>query len=344
MSSNAVGPLPGALTPIPINWDYSEFTAVIVLLESTLAKDRAWSDYVRALANTAHKKGLLVGFFPVTMDRQGLEVGVRQQALRWDRWNLSHVKSAQRLTSDLTHELCRMLRHRLKQVQTVNDRSSAFGRYLEKIRVFISHSKHDKDGVSVANSIRDWIHEHSSFASFFDVYDMPPGLSFEDVLQHEIREAVVLAVHTDSYSSREWCKREVITAKRHLVPMIVVDCVQDVDPRNIPYLGNVPVVRMQPGKPNRIRAVTSCLLEEVFRIWLWLCRVRVYLANSPGVLFTGRPPELIALAAVPAGGKDSISTIVYPDPLISADEHGLFREIAPGVRVQTLTEWLEKRQ
>ena len=78
-------PLPGALTPIPINWDYSEFTAVIVLLESTLAKDRAWSDYVRALANTAHKKGLLVGFFPVTMDRQGLEVGVRQQALRWDR-------------------------------------------------------------------------------------------------------------------------------------------------------------------------------------------------------------------------------------------------------------------
>ena len=133
-------------------------------------------------------------------------------------------------------------------------------------------------------------------------------------------------------------------AKRRLVPMIVVDCVRDVDPRGMPYLGNVPVVRMDPGRTDRIGTVAGCLLDEVFRSWLWLCRVAPYIANSPGVLFTPRPPELIALAAVPSCGEDSVPAIVYPEPLLATDEERLFREIAPGVRVQTLSDWLEERR
>ena len=112
----------------------------------------------------------------------------------------------------------------------------------------------------------------------------------------------------------------------------------------MPYLGNVPVVRMVPGRAERIGTVVGCLLDEIFRSWLWLCRVGSYMANSPGVLFTARPPELIALAAVRPRAEDSIHTIVYPEPLLSADDERLFREIAPGVRVQTLTAWLEERQ
>ena len=337
-------PVPGALTPLPINWDDSEFTAVVVLAESTLIEDREWANYVRAIANTAHRRGLPAGFFPVTMNRRGLDLGVVQQALRWDRWDASDVDPARRLTSDLTHEFCRMLRHSLDQLRPADGGEDVLGRYLDKIRVFISHSKHDGDGESLGGNIRDWIHAHSPLDSFFDVYDIPPGLSFGDVLLHEIGAGAVLAVHTDSYSSREWCRREVIEAKRRLVPMIVVDCVRDVDPRGMPYLGNVPVVRMDPGRTDRIGTVAGCLLDEVFRNWLWLCRVGPHMANSPGVLFTARPPELIALAAVPSGGEDSVPAIVYPEPLLSADEERLFREIAPEVRVQTLTDWLEERR
>ena len=337
-------PAPGALTPLPIDWDDAEFTAVVVLAESTLIEDPEWADYVRAIANTAHGRGLPAGFFPVTMDRRGLDLGVVQQALRWDRWDASDVDPARRLTSDLTHEFCRMLRHSLDQLRAAGGGDDALGRYLDKVRVFISHSKHDGDGESVGGSIRDWIHTHSPLDSFFDVNDIPPGLSFGDVLLHEIGAGALLAVHTDSYSSREWCRREVIEAKRRLVPMIVVDCVRDVDPRGMPYLGNVPVVRMDPGRTDRIGTVAGCLLDEVFRSWLWLCRIGPYVANSPSVLFTPRPPELITLAAVPSCGEDSVPAIVYPEPLLAADEERLFREIAPGVRVQTLTDWLEERR
>ena len=218
----------------------------------------------------------------------------------------------------------------------------ALERYLEKIRVFISHSKHD--GESVGLSIRDWIHAHSPLDSFFDVYDIPPGLSFGDVLLHQIGAGAVVAVHTDSYSSREWCRREVIEAKRRLVPMVVVDCVQDIDPRGMAYLGNVPVVRMEPGRRDRIGIIAGCLLDEVFRTWLWLCRVGRHLKDSPGVLFTARPPELIVLAALPPCDEESIPTIVYPEPMLSADEERLFLEVAPGIRVQTFTDWLEERR
>ena len=337
-------PVPGTLTPLPIDWDDTELTAVVVLAETSLIEDREWAEYVRAIAETARGRGLPAGFFPVTMDRRGLDLGVIQQSLRWDRWDASDVDPARRLISDLTHEFCRMLRHRLDQLRATGGGDDALGRYLDKIRVFISHSKHDGDGESVGSSIRDWIHTHSPLDSFFDVYDIPPGLSFGDVLLHEIGAGALLAVHTDSYSSREWCRREIIEAKRRLVPMIVVDCVRDADPRAMPYLGNVPIVRMDPDSTHRIGAVAGGLLDEVFRSWLWLCRIGPYIANSPGVLFTPRPPELIALAAVPSCGEDSVQAIVYPEPLMAADDERLFREIAPGVRVQTLTDWLEERR
>ena len=37
-------------------------------------------------------------------------------------------------------------------------------------------------------------------ARFFDVYDLPPGLSFEDVLLKRLESSTVMVVQTDSYS------------------------------------------------------------------------------------------------------------------------------------------------
>ena len=335
---------PGTHTPLPIDWDTAEFTAVVALTDARLVADPEWAGYVRDVAHAAHARGLPAGFFPVAMDRRALDLKVEQQALRWDLWEASDAERALRLTTVLTHEFCRVLRHRLGQLQPGSGGPAAIERYLEKVRVFISHSKHDGDGERVGRAIRDWVHAHGPLDSFFDVYDIPPGLSFEDVLLHHIGAGAVVAVHTDSYSSHEWCRREVIEAKRRLAPMIVVDCVRDRDPRGMAYLGNVPVVRMEPDRTDRIGTVAGCLLDEVFRTWLWCCRVAPFLADAPGVLFTARPPELIALAALPLGDEGSTPTIVYPEPLLSAAEERLFLEVAPEVRLLTLTDWLEERR
>ena len=159
-----------------------------------------------------------------------------------------------------------------------------------------------------------------------------------------IGTSAVVALHTDSYSSREWCRREVIEAKRRHVPMIVVDCLHNADPRGMPYMGNVPIVRMNPKDQDRIGAVIECLLEEVFLDFMWRCHIEPLRAASPDVLFMARPPELIALATLPDLQGAMGATIVYPDPLLSTDEAELFSAITPQVRVLTLTEWLEENQ
>ena len=123
-------------------------------------------------------------------------------------------------------------------------------------------------------------------------------------------------------------------AKRGPAPVIVGNCVREFDPRGMPYLANVPVVRMDPGRTDRTATIAGGLLEEVFRSWLCSCRVGPHTANTPGVWFTARLPELIASAAVPSCGKEWIPAIAYPGPLLGADDERLFGEIALGVRVQ----------
>ena len=337
------GPLGNAPTPMPIDWDDAEFTAIVVLTESMMVDDHEWGNSIRDIAQEAQTKEHSVGFFPVTMDYRGVEMEVDQQALRWDIWKTAGEDGNRRLTSGLTHEFCRMLRNKLDELRNPASEKVSFERYLEKIQIFISHSKHDSDGELVARNIRNWIHKYSPLTSFFDVYDIPPGQPFDIVILDQIDSGAVIAVHTDSYSSREWCRREVIEAKRRQVPMIVVDCVRDTDPRGVPYLGNVPIIRMEPSEKGRVGEVEGCLLDEIFRTWLWLCRVGQHIVDSPSVLFTARPPELISLAAFPLESDESNRVIVYPEPLMGADEERLFMEVAPSVRIQTLAKWLEER-
>lgn len=332
------------LVPLPIDWDEADTTAVVVLADTALARDPAWLQYVRDLARSAQAGGFHTQLFPVIMEPEGQESGLDEQALRWDCWEQSAPKREQRLIRNLTYEFSRMLRHRLALLRRSETAEAPLADYLEKIRVFISHSKHDPDEGAVARSFRDWLHEHSALSSFFDVYDIPAGVSFREVLLHRISTSAVVALHTDSYSSREWCRREVIEAKRRHVPMIVVDCLHDADPRGMPYMGNVPIVRMNPEDQDRIGAVIEYLLDEVFRDLMWHCRIEPLKTASPDVLFMARPPELIALATLPDLQSAAGATLVYPDPLLSTDEAELFSAITPQVRILPLTEWLEENQ
>lgn len=334
----------GSSMPTPIDYDEAHITAVIVLADSTLTADPAWRNYINELSSDIQRKGLRARMFPVIMELGDNNLPFREQALRWDKWEGSHRKKEQRLVRDLTHELCRLLRHRLNVLGGSQPQETPQKDYPERVRVFISHSKHDRDGEPIAKKIRGWLHEYSSASSFFDIYDIPPGVRFEDVFHGEIAKSAVIALHTDSYSSRDWCRSEVIEAKRRHVPMIVVNCLRDIDLLAIPYLGNVPVVRVNPSQPgDRIGIAIGHLLDEVFLDYAWRCRIQQYKETHPEVLFLSRPPELISLATLPNVQEES-SRIVYPGPLMNFDDGKLFQKIAPGATVQPLDAWLEDIQ
>ena len=329
---------PDSSTPLPVIWDDADTTGVVALMDNTLANDPMWTQYIRQLLREAEIKGLDARVFPVAMEAGVLDIGLDIQAFRWDRWAGSDDEREQRLLRELAHEFSRMLRHHLGE--RADHDEDDLRRYRQNIQVFLSHSKHDKHGEYVARSVRDWLHDNSALSSFLDVYDIPPGLSFSSVMDDSMLDGAMVSIYTDSYSSRGWCRREVIKAKLRNIPMLVVDCLETVDERAFPYIGNVPVIRMDPGRCDRIDRVASLLLDEVFKEFLWRQKTARFRIAHPQVVFTARPPELILLSAMTDKAGDDRLSIVYPGPPLGLQEQRLFARVAPSVRLQTLTDWV----
>ncbi|MBH2873270.1 toll/interleukin-1 receptor domain-containing protein [Serratia nevei] len=336
-------PLPKTGKPLPINFSESETTAVLILAESCMANDPEWGTYLRELSTQSEIAGLGTHLFPIAIDGEGLNLGLEEQALRWDQWiqdgsndtaNL-HI----RLISELTYEFCRMLRHYLEHLKQPEKDEDELLNYLKKVQIFLSHSKHDKDGERIAHLIREQLHSGHGLSSFFDVQDIPAGLRFHQVLLKQLAQSAVVAIHTDSYSSREWCRREIIEAKRNSVPLVVANCISELDERGFPYMGNVPIVRMDPQQAERINIIIARLLDEVLKDFLWRCRIQLVNTEQSAVQFVPRAPELISLAGLKFHGIGQ-PTIVYPDPPLSSEEERLFEEVKPGIRLRSFTEWL----
>lgn len=326
----------------PIDWDASSATAVVVLMDRLLAARTAWIDYVRELAKEADARGFYCRVFPVAMESEVLDAldgQLRTQVHRWDAPAASDLDREQRLIRDLLHQFCRMLQYRLnlKSGQPVT-----LTRYLgEKVRIFISYSRRDQHGEATARGIHEWVHRNSDLDTFFDVVSIPWAVDFGDVIEDAIPDCALVACYSDSYSSREWCRREVVAAKRHGIPMVIVDCLEDMDSRLFPYLGNVPVLRADPKHEPRTEQVAAMLLDEVLRDLLWRCRVAPHDHEGAGVAFTPRKPELCLLATLPESHRER-PFVVYPGPSIGAEEEQLFADVNPAVQLHTFDDWTRR--
>ncbi|MBF8008112.1 toll/interleukin-1 receptor domain-containing protein [Pseudomonas brenneri] len=341
--------MPGSDTPISVTPEDSEASAIIALLDDNLCESQDWVDYLNTLSlktGESNKTGFNNLLFPVSFNKATLQrASLKEQALRWDLWKGDDAERITRLISELTYEFCRMLRHHLAQLESPSHKN--LQDYLKKVQIFLSHSKHDEDGIEIATAIRMRIYEGHGLSSFFDVNDIPAGLRFDEVLLEQIRISAMVAIHTDSYSSREWCRKEIIEAKIWNIPLVVANSINNMDERGFPYMGNVPVVRLgyDPTDVSRIDIVISRLLDEVLKDFLWRCQTHEIKKQLPRKAFLiPRPPELISLSSIPQGGEqaevDSKETIlIYPDPPLSTEEERLINRVSPNVQLRSLAEW-----
>lgn len=335
----------GSPAPRPIDWEGSDATAVVVLLDSSFGTQPNWMKYLRELEEQAEGRGYANRVFPVAMEGNvldRLDGGLATQAISWHAWTGDRTERVARLKRELTHQFCRMLRYSLtpeiSQLDQVVDEAAERRRYREAVRIFLSHAADDDRGRTTAERIRDWAHRNSDLETFFAVADIPPGTSFSEEIYEAIRCCAMVACYSDSYSSREWCRREVIAAKRYGVPMLVVDCLRDVDDRVFPYLGNVPMMRVDSTQDSRLEEVVSRVLDEVFRDLLWKHRVASLRHRHADVAFTLRRPELFTLATLPLANAKGQS-IVYPGLPLGEEEKGLFDRVDPSVQLHTLDDW-----
>lgn len=322
--------------PNLVEWNRAGTTAVVVLYSEDLVQDPESLSSVREVSREAERVGLTARVIPVVIGDFFPEGEFEEQGIRWDQWTLPNEVRREKLIRALAHEFILMLRHQLlDSPRDANDLT----RYREKISVFLSYSKHDEHGEIIANQIRDWIDTHTKLASFIDSRDIVLGVPFEKVVTSSIKDGVLLAVRTDSYSSREWCCREVLLAKQYRVPMIVIDCLRSHEDRAFPYLGNVPTIRMEPNDKHRIASVIGHLLDEIFMHYLWRCRTNAHRDANPGTLFLPRPPELASLSSLNYERNQGGTLIVYPDPPMMSDETRLFGAIRSDVTLRSFSQW-----
>ena len=240
-SASAPAATPTAVPP-SIPFGDASRTAVFVLVDAEFAAASEWRRYAGSLVDDRGTSDLIV---PITLTKpEHLPPPLQNlQAIRLDQTVEPHATTT--LRSRVFHSLCRLMDPEAR-----------------KVKVFLSHAK--ADGTELLRDVRRYLNDEAFVNNFFDQADIPDGAPFEEFLHQAVDDAsILLAIQTDAYASREWCRLEVLEAKKRSVPIVVLAATEHIEARSFPYMGNVPVIRWT-GR-NCLPELVGALLREVLR-------------------------------------------------------------------------------
>lgn len=307
--------------------------AVVVLVDDEMVADPAWGGWVADLWERARDPQGPYRLFPVALSENAYNLHQSVAATNFLRLQEYQPEDQSALlVNRVTHELCRLL---FNKPRAGAGGEESGGR--RPVRVFLSHAK--ADGLDLAKGLQDHIRGATQTDTFFDARDIPYGEDFRKVLDEGLRDSALLAILTDAYSTREWCRYEVLAAKRMGVPMVVIDAVSRGEQRAFPYLGNVPTVRWPVAGPRPYETVLGLLLQEVLRRTYFLlhCETLRSLYGVPKeVEPMSYPPELLTALELRTK-KATAARWIYPDPPLGTQETELLREFDPDLQFLTPT-------
>ncbi len=176
------------------------------------------------------------------------------------------------------------------------------------LKLFISHAK--TDGLAMARSLigvlrqlREAAGGTGGFEYFYDAEHIAPGSVWRRVLEAEAGRSVLIALRTEAYESRYWCRREFLLAESNAMPIVAVDLrgEQYYDSALLPF-DVVPSVRVHDG--NLIRVVLHAIGAHLRAL-----RVRSQASNA--TVLPHRPTVYSLASPARAGG-----VIAYPGPRV----------------------------
>lgn len=223
------------------------------------------------------------------------------------------------------------------------DLSQALARWLHPaggpaLRVFISHTKRmsgpDEAVASLVDTVREVLGS-TRIGSFYDAQDLQPGADWDEALRLHAASSALLALRTDLYASREWCQREVLTAKRHGMPVVVLDALQRGEPRGSFLMDHVPRLPVRRGADGTWdRAAIGQALDLLADAWLhsvlWQRQAERAAADPllAGYQFLPQAPEPSTLsqllARVPPGAE---LRVLHPDPPLAGEERAVLQDL-----------------
>lgn len=302
--------------PLSYPAKHSKRNLVFVFTSTNTMGHRNWTDYIQNIPNDPS-----VCILPIAVDRNGLRHTGTLSGLNCIRlydWPKSNNEAYAIIA--LAHEI---YRYGCKEIdpEEVGKASS--------ISIFLSHAKAGDTGRLHAEEIKKFI-DNTNMNRFFDANEISPGFSFEQEIEKHIPSSTLLAIESDAYSSRYWCQREILSAKKHGCPIVVMDCLNDYEDRLFPAASNVPCIHVSADTPlsekDILRVLSAVIIETVRYHHSLSCLEGYKLAGwiDSNCELTARPPEIRQALALK---KNNNTKICYPEPPIYFDEADWHHEI-----------------
>jgi len=206
------------------------------------------------------------------------------------------------------------------------------------IKLFISHAK--DDGEDLAIQFRNHIYSNTKLKAFFDANDIADGHQFEQEITKHIDHSAFVIFNTDIYSDREWCRKEIIIAKRYRCPIIGVIDIKKGERRSFPYSGNFPTITWNNNFEEIINLILSQVISDKYNELYLKSIVKMYdLGKHYSCLVLPKAPELfnyIDIENLKKENKEVKSLIVlYPDPPIGIEELSLLNDVDKNIKFIT---------
>lgn len=356
-SASATGDPTGAPRPLPCiealpyGVPSPALTAIVLVagteLAATLHEPGPWRDYVQGLVDARATDPEHVGLFSVRVAPNvfdGTELGRI----------VGHVQGigdGEIGTEAFRTSMCRDLAQGIAQMG--NDTP-------DQITVFVSHTKRlssveEKQVSDLVSLVREVI-ANTRLKDFFDAQDIQPNTDWKPAIDAAASKGALLAVRTDRYSSREWCQREVLTAKRAGMPVVILDALTDGEERGSFVMDHVP---RTPGRLEKkvwrrddVERALGHLVDECLKRVLWrkqqqiAAEVRLPVNIDWWAPHAPEPTTLVDWLDhhpdLPAQRTEPI-VILHPDPPLGPDEVDVLVQIARIAELNDKIEFLTPR-
>ncbi len=233
--------------------EIAAYNVVFVFTSANTAGSLKWTTYVEGLTVDATIK-----IVPVALDKYGLKHNGALKSLNCVRtYDWPNENKNLHAVVSLAHEI---YRHGFVDIMPDDKGKNS------SITLFLSHAKAGDTGLRYAESIKNFI-DNTNMNRFFDSTEISPGFPFNEEIEKSIPDATLLAIETDAYSSRYWCQKEILSAKKHNRPIIAVNCLEEYEDRIFPAASNIPCVHVpsdvHPSDKNILRILVAAILETI---------------------------------------------------------------------------------
>ncbi|HEU4728882.1 MAG TPA: toll/interleukin-1 receptor domain-containing protein [Kofleriaceae bacterium] len=238
-----------------------------------------------------------------------------------------------------------------------------------RVEVFLSHAKADLElGPGVAEQLRDVAAGYGQIEVFYDENDLPSGRDWErPMLGAAAQTAGFIAVLSDRYATRYWCRREIQQARTpvrmsqtpgssdHALwavrPSVVAVTMAREWSRLVGELGTVPAIMWRPGDPNHAATILDQLFREALIAEFQLLYARQLYRQLEAVtdgpigaiaLITWTPDAstLIRLRRQAGAEWSDDTLVVYPGHgFLPTEEEDLAGALGPGVEFRSFEQF-----